>query len=596
MSVAVRAYAAPTLVLLAMDWPKGANRTDFLGFAIRRTPGFRDPATRVQNASDWLPNRLTFSGPVPNGKRDEPSNKAPIQKFLWWDARFGPELEEQVSYEVTPVTGRPGALVLEHGEAASVTVKLPPHVVDGVGTWFNRAVLSSQAFSRKVRALGVPPGQPIPADKALELRKWLGAGLEDVIPEFLSASKSAAAAIYHLTDQQWVIPAWRDFASRGGDAAIVYDSKDDVPLPAAPGTKLGQNQAARLELEPLGLQFYPRNKTAIMHNKFIVAASTRSTPPERLLCGSANFTTGGLTTQANLLHTFESPQLALRYDERANLLHENPTKGATQAANDGWSPYFKVKTAAYVRSIYSPEPKDKRVQIDSIVDAIGRARRSVLFCLFTPTDKKLRQACFEAGNRGLMMFGLSNDVRKPKPLQPGEDPNAAQQAAIELFHRSETNRDVVGGSRFDKQTVPMGFEPELLLFPGTQRGDPRIPIVIIHHKFIVIDGETDDPIVFSGSANMSENSLHNNDENLLEIRSQQVATVYMAEFMRLYEHYRARANFNSFSRAVAAGSDTRRFALRATSDWCTRHYTPGTPESKARLSMSQPQPAWTPSL
>jgi hypothetical protein len=37
-AVAARAYLSPTLVLLAFDWPSGAARDDFLGFAIERTP------------------------------------------------------------------------------------------------------------------------------------------------------------------------------------------------------------------------------------------------------------------------------------------------------------------------------------------------------------------------------------------------------------------------------------------------------------------------------------------------------------------------------------------------------------------------------
>ena len=68
--------------------------------------------------------------------------------------------------------------------------------------------------------------------------------------------------------------------------------------------------------------------------------------------------------------------------------------------------------------------------------------------------------------------------------------------------------------------------------------------MIIHHKFIVIDAETDSPLVYSGSANMSNASQYGNDENLLEIRgSRRIAGIYLAEFMRLYEHYRARALF-----------------------------------------------------
>ncbi len=38
--------------------------------------------------------------------------------------------------------------------------------------------------------------------------------------------------------------------------------------------------------------------------------------PESVLMGSANFTPEGLTTQANLLDTFDSPELAALYAER----------------------------------------------------------------------------------------------------------------------------------------------------------------------------------------------------------------------------------------------------------------------------------------
>jgi phosphatidylserine/phosphatidylglycerophosphate/cardiolipin synthase-like enzyme len=64
---------------------------------------------------------------------------------------------------------------------------------------------------------------------------------------------------------------------------------------------------------------------------------------------------------------------------------------------------------------------------------------------------------------------------------------------------------------------------------------------VVHHKFIVIDAEGANPVVYTGSANMSRNSEQYNDENLLEIRDARIAAIYLAEFLRLYEHYRARA-------------------------------------------------------
>ena len=87
-TVEVRAYLSPSLVLLAMDWPDGATRNDFLGFAIRRTPGFKNLQTGVVAASDWLPNRLSFDGPPAEGQPDFPSNEAPIQKFMRYLMRW----------------------------------------------------------------------------------------------------------------------------------------------------------------------------------------------------------------------------------------------------------------------------------------------------------------------------------------------------------------------------------------------------------------------------------------------------------------------------------------------------------------------------
>lgn len=587
MTASLRAYLSPTLVLLALDWDKGGVQSDFLGFAIKRKPGFQAADGQSREAESWLPNRVTFKGAVPAGKPDVASRDAPIQKFMWWDARIDPgDRNGQFIYTAYPVRGSAEHPSLLESEAAICQVTLPGHIVNGVGTWFNRAVLSSQAFSRKLDAMGVSPNNPPSASKALILREWLANDLNQVFGEILDGATRAVGAAYHLTDNMWAIPQLEAFAKAQSAhrMAIVYDSHK-VAKTRSQAEQDSPNQTVVDQLGRL-IDFFPRDSTSIMHNKFIVSDGPRASGrPERVLMGSANFTTGGLTTQANLLHIFNSAALARLYNERAAAISSDPTKARTAALSPAWSMPIKVGTAA-VRVSFSPEPKGKREQIDTVVEAIRNARHSVLFCIFTPTDHTLRQACFDAGDRGLMMFGIVNSIsansaKASEQAQAGGTPiNAVQLANMELFHRTRKNRDVIDGARFSAASAPAGFKPELTVFPGEQAQD--FGAVVIHHKFVVIDAEGDDPVVFTGSANMSENSEHNNDENLVEVRDKHIASIYLAEFMRLYEHYRARAiAIEDASENKTAG----RLVLRPDRTWADKYYIKGSPEAKARTAM-----------
>ena len=60
----------------------------------------------------------------------------------------------------------------------------------------------------------------------------------------------------------------------------------------------------------------------------------------------------------------------------------------------------------------------------------------------------------------------------------------------------------------------------------------------IHSKFLLMDPLGDDPIVVTGSANFSDASTNDNDENMLIIRGdRRVADIYFTEFNRLFNHY-----------------------------------------------------------
>jgi PLD-like domain len=62
----------------------------------------------------------------------------------------------------------------------------------------------------------------------------------------------------------------------------------------------------------------------------------------------------------------------------------------------------------------------------------------------------------------------------------------------------------------------------------------------MHHKFVVIDFDTKDARVYLGSYNFSEVADQKNGENLVLIKDRTVATSYMIEAVRIYDHYRFR--------------------------------------------------------
>lgn len=548
--VRVRAFTSPAIVLLAFDWPEGKDRSDFLGFAIERSPGFGG------RAKSWLPNRLRFAGPADG---DVPSSDYPIQKFMWWDARVSASAGTY-RYRVVPVCGavvndKVGIAEHRNGDAATVTVELPDPVVNGIGTWFNRAVVSSQAVSRRIGKDG-----RLTSDEFYDLLGWLGGGMEKVVPSFLRGSVAVDGAVYHLTDDRWILPAMQSY---GRPLSLVYDSNED----SAAVTE------SALRSQP-GVQLIARKRGNFMHNKFLVRRDTATARPSALLTGSANFTTDGLTTQANLIHTFESPELADLFYRRKELLEADPTPAAI-GAQATWSPKIPVGEGS-VRVIFAPETRGKRAALERVIEAVEGATDSVLFCLFSPTDEKLRDAIFEAGDRGRMMFGLVNSISRDEP-EVGPDADAGERTRVALYHRSRSNRDLYSYSLFRKDDVPWGFWWEWASLPGQAR--KKFP-VYIHHKFIVIDAETDHPIVFTGSANMSSNSTYRNDENLLEIRGErQLARTYLAEFFRLYEHYRARATRQGHE------DGRRRLGLARDSSWAKRHFTAGSPEFRSRTRM-----------
>lgn len=560
----VKAYASAGCVLLAFDWQDGVSHEDFLGFAIQRDPGYAK-----DGRPQFLFNKLDFV-PIEKGAKPKGSDVAPIQKFNWWDGGINiRDRGKTFRYTVTPVLGTgPDDLKLQAASAGVVSVKVPDVTENGIATYFNRAVVSAQSF------LGLK--------NDLKVRmEWLANGLQQAVPDVLAASDAFDCAIYHLSDGLWILPAFEKFSGRG---SVTYFSKGDDE----------KSQAAIDDLNAAKHNISTHKRDAIaklMHDKFIV--SHRAGKDMTVLMGSTNFTPEAQTIQANLLHIIHSPQLAKLYQARANLLAANKKTKET-AAGAGWTPVTDVP-GSDIRVFFLPEPGKDRTFLDTVTAAVNAASSSVLFCMFTATDPQLMNAIFtQADSNDHLVYGLLNSIDDPeKPTKSGGK-RKLPEIATTIFHRSKEKPDTLPYAAFGKN-APRGFLPELRTIDCTKydvsasaadKKKHSPPPIHIHHKFIVIDGDTAHPTIYTGSPNFSKSSENDNDENVLEIKNnEQLAHAYVAEFMRLYNHYRARAIWNERHETQGKKDDSEADPLilkRSRDEWVSDAYKRGSKRYLAR--------------
>ena len=109
----------------------------------------------------------------------------------------------------------------------------------------------------------------------------------------------------------------------------------------------------------------------------------------------------------------------------------------------------------------------------------------------------------------------------------------------------------------------------------------------MHTKFLLIDPLSDDPLLCTGSANFSDESLLGNDENMLLIRGDtKTADIYMTEFDRIFRHFYFRAIANRDP------SDESKF-LDEKDKWWRAYYRPTNVKCRRReMFFARPDDTW----
>jgi phosphatidylserine/phosphatidylglycerophosphate/cardiolipin synthase-like enzyme len=551
----LRAIAGTNNVLLGIDLTP-AKRTGCLGFSIWRTD-LGAPAAAGPAVPKPFPSLLRFVSD--KDKAPTTSDLAPIQKFHWGDYTTHPG--GHYRYKVTARYGKPGALTDGPSVEIEVTTENPATSRDAA-VFFNRGAAASQAYNAKFGQLD--PDKLDPAKRA-EALAWLSRGLEEALLAFLAQAQDGTfalhAAIYEFQKPE-LLAGLKQAIDRGAEVKVAYharkaNAKDDT-------WKKNQEAIAAAGL-PDGV-CKPRQanlQNAIMHNKFVVLLKKEggNLVPQAVWTGSTNWTDGAIYGQLNVGHAVYDPKVAAIYEKYFQILHDDTATGPESKLLATVTPVPKTPPPGpCVVPILSPQPNETMLDLYA---AICSGARCLMVCAPFELAPQIDKT-FSSNAPGTVHFLLADkesSFGKPNEIQvvEGNRDNSVAFAATLTSSLTEFQEGLL------KKTTAEHYH---------HAG------IHIHSKIILADPFGDDPILVTGSANFSNNSTLHNDSNSLLVRGNKaVADIYATEFLRMFEHYRFRAEQAKDQAAKQAGPP---LGLKETDEWSAPYYVAGSNEELNR--------------
>lgn len=503
----VHAIAGTYVVVLAFDLPK-SSCNGLLGFSIHRTD-------HTENESYYLAGMKAFAETDPGFPADSLySTKAhPIQGFQWADYSAKPG--HKYTFTVTALKGSPAKLTSFATTTVDVTTESPESGNHDV--YFNRGTAASQEY---VRRFGDKSPKDVPNNKAFE---WLSRGLYEALEDFVSFCEPGKHALriaaYEFNYKEF-LQVVKKTADRGVDIKIVYDARKNPP------SKGNRDTVKLCGLEDICIE-RTTGKSYISHNKFIVKLEDGE--PLSVWTGGTNFSDGGIFGHSNVAHVVEEPAVAATYLSYWNELSTDPGTKAIKNKVEQLTPLPAIPLSTGTSVVFSP-----RTNIDALNFYADLALHATdgLFMTFAfginETFRKVYQ-----NSTAPLRFALME--KKTRPMEKGTERDKEEQYIQDLRDLPE---NVFAIGNFISTNKLDGWVVERLTGLNSN-------VRYVHDKFMLIDPLSDDPIIVTGSANFSEASTTDNDENMLVIRGNtRVADIYIGEFMRLFSHYSFRESLN----------------------------------------------------
>lgn len=488
----VTALVGATTVVLGFDLAEPWEAA-LLGFAVRRVD-------LADGAETWLKNPLKFARSPYVGYQvaGTDSRLAPFQQFHWVDEGVQPG--HTYRYTIATVVGRPAQPTLR--DTCDLQLRAADLDADPIALVFNRGVTATPAYRTQFDTR-MPSTQPPALRAAAEA--YLSRGLREGLLAFLAAAKPGDrldVAIYEFQDQQ-VVAALTAAFERGVAVRVIAHAKDDHTGHAnAPFLQvLGQHVGPGLTI------VRRRNVPALSHNKVVV--HTAQGVPARVWTGSTNFTAQAFFRQTNVGIIVSDPALARVYADYLDLLAAD-LPGATLR------PAVRALVAAQppeaARKVFFA-PSNHDAMLDAAVAAIEGARDVVMISCPFGLDDRLSVALAALDPR-VLVYGMLN---------------ANQKGDLAVINRDGRAHSLFVLPTWIEQLNAQEYDA------STGRGNQ------IHVKSLVVDPWGEAPTVLIGSANFSDESVFQNDENALLLRGERGAGAAVAtEFLRVFGHYRFR--------------------------------------------------------
>jgi hypothetical protein len=531
-----KAYRGDGAALLAFDLDE-RYKEDLAGFAVK----YETPS----GDEGWVRNRLSFSRGItaattPQQRRWTTTDKAPLQKFHW--THFPPVPEDGAyRYTATAMLFKTGSEDrIEPGPSVPVELEVTGDEYSDFEVGFTRGYVSSQAY---VDRFGRKPLTP--RRKAIDFEtgefeeqyEWLGYHARRMLFRFLDeAARDRSLTLdvfaYDLNEPDFVRALQR---MKGRLRLFLDDSADHGEEDSL------ESEAARLIRDSAGESNVRRGHfRRLAHHKVLI--QRRDGKAVKVLTGSANFSVRGLYVQSNNMLLYDHPGAAGLY---AAAFEQAWADFRGFPASPCAAKWFDIDGRRLPRSAVSFAPhRAAEVSLDRVADAVHAADSSVLYAVMEMggTGRVLEELKRLQGSDRVFTYGMSQKTDGSAVIRA---PGKARGMLVPFAYLSEK--------------VPPPFNKEWAGGGGK----------VIHHKFVVVDFNDSEPVVFTGSSNLAAGGETSNGDNLLAIHDRDVATAFAVEAIKLVDHYYFRA-------LMKAATEVSPLRLKTRKDrWWRRWYEPG---------------------